>query len=132
MHHTRGVRRVANYRVYKFSKFKFIRARILAKNKNLETPPATARTRHPTTHTAAPPPGPRLTVTSLGHRDPAATRAAPPRVFCRLLKPFFAMFFARPSADNQLAVAVAEVRLVGVEEGAQRSDVRGVRGLHFG
>ena len=76
---------------------------------------------------------PRLTVTSLGHRDPAATRTAPPRVFCRLLKPFFAMFFALvPSSDNQLAVAVAEVRLVGVEEGAQRSDVRGVRGLHFG
>jgi len=43
------------------------------------------------------------------------------------------MFFALvPSSDNQLAVAVAEVRLVGVEEGAQRSDVRGVRGLHFG
>ena len=42
------------------------------------------------------------------------------------------MFFALvPSPDNQLAVAVAEVRLVGVEEGAQRSDVRGVRDLHF-
>ena len=72
-------------------------------------------------------------MTSLGHRDPVATRAAPPRVFWRLLKPFFAMFFALvPSPDNQLAVAVAEVGLVGVEEGAQRSDVRGVRGLHLG